>query len=216
VADAVEKAYRAIQSGITSGRLAGGAHIKGEDLAAQLGISRTPVREALRRLHSEGMVDFVANRGAFVTTWTRADVDEMFGLRAVLESYAAELAARRLTAAQLDELERLAEQTRLLAELHSPGALDAIAEANARFHRLIVDAAAHPRLAAMIGSVVQMPLVMRTFHVYTDADLVRSAHHHAELVAAFGARDPHWAASVMRSHILAAHHVVLAAYDRTD
>ena len=171
MADAVQHAYDAIRHRIASGEYAAGAHLKGEDLAVSLGISRTPVREALRRLHSEGLVELIPNRGASVVSWTRADIDEVFGLRAVLESYAAELAAQRLGVAELDELDRLAEITARLAASDAPGERAEIAIANSRFHQLILAAAAHPRLAAMAASVVQMPLVMQTFRAYTRVDL---------------------------------------------
>ena len=79
------------------------------------GLSRTPVREALRRLDAEGLVRMVPNQGATVTGWTESDIAEMFALRAVLESYAAERAATRLTEAQIDRIAELAEQTHDLA-----------------------------------------------------------------------------------------------------
>ena len=77
MAAAVEKAYAAIREGIMDGTYPGGVHLKAEDLAVAIGVSRTPVREALRRLHAEGLVDFVANRGAYVLTWDRSDVEEV-------------------------------------------------------------------------------------------------------------------------------------------
>lgn len=207
--DAVQRAYDAIRQRINTGEYAAGAHLKGEDLAANFGISRTPVREALRRLNSEGLVEFIPNRGASVVAWTRADVDEVFGLRVVLESHAASLAAQRLQESQIEELDRLAKITARLAASDALGERAEIATANSRLHRLIYAAAAHPRLAAMAASVVQVPLVMQTLHAYTRADLVRSASHHLELVAAFRVRDGDWAASVMRCHLRAAHHVFL-------
>ena len=110
MAAAVEKAYSVIRDGIMGGTYSGGSHLKAEDLAVAIGVSRTPVREALRRLHSEGLVDFVANRGAYVLNWDKSDVDEVFGLRMVLESFAAELAADRRLPEQLAELRDLADR----------------------------------------------------------------------------------------------------------
>src|SRR6476661_1563391 len=81
-----------------------------EKAYAAIGVSRTPVREALRRLHAEGLVDFVANRGAYVLTWDKSDVEEVFGLRMVLESFGAELAATRRSEEQLAQLRRLADR----------------------------------------------------------------------------------------------------------
>ena len=207
--DAVETAYRAIRAGIVDGTYASGQHLTGEKLAQAAGVSRTPIREALRRLHAEGLVRMVPNQGAYVTGWTAADISQMFDLRAVLESYAAELATPLLTGAQIDRLAELAERTHSLAQERPAGFRQALAQANSALHLTIVDAAANTRLAAMIASVVEMPLVMRTLGVYTQDDLLRSAGHHRELVLAFRARDPLWAAAVMRSHVLAARRAIV-------
>jgi len=165
----------------------------------------------LRRLHAEGLINFVANHGAYVTSWTRTDIDEVFELRSALESYAAERASQRLSAEQLAELNQLARRMEQLSTRKPEGYLDRIAEANSRFHRVIVEAAANRRLAAMVAGVVEMPLVVRTFSVYSEKDLQRSMAHHRELLDAFAARDGRWAASVMCSHIQAAHSVYTAA-----
>ena len=206
--DAVERAYALIRANIISGRFASGRHLKSEELARTVGVSRTPVREALRRLHSEGLISFRPNYGAHVTGWTLSDLDDVFGLRVVLESYAAELAAGKLTAGEIDEIERCARATHSLAVEKPEGFRDLIAAANNRLHAIIIGAAASRRLAAMMSGVMEMPLIMRTLWYYSDEDLFRSAGHHAELVSAFRAQDPQWAASVMRSHLLAALHVM--------
>ena len=211
MAAAVEKAYGAIRSSIISGQYPGGAHLKAADLAVALGVSRTPVREALRRLHAEGLVDFVANRGAYVLVWNHRDVDEVFDLRALLESHAADLCARNATAEQVAELRALAQHMERAAREKPPRYLEIIADCNARFHKLIRIASSNKRLAGFISAVVEMPLMIRTFNRYREEELLRSAAHHLEMVAAFDARDGSWAAAVMRSHVLAAHHVYRAS-----
>jgi len=207
--DAVEAAYQTIRARIIDGSYASGQHLSGERLAEAVGVSRTPVREALRRLHAEGLVRVVPNQGAYVTGWTSADIDQMFGLRTVLESYAAELATARLTEAQIDRIAILADETYSLAMERPEGFRQAVAAANSELHLIIVNAAAHARLASMIASVVELPLVMRTLRVYSQDDLLRSAGHHRELALAFRARDANWAAAVMRSHLLAAKRAIL-------
>ena len=209
MAAAVEKAYAAIRTGIMDGVYPGGSHLKAEDLAVAIGVSRTPVREALRRLHAEGLVDFVANRGAYVLNWDKSDVEEVFGLRMVLESFGAELAATRRSPEQLAELRSLAERMSAAARERPPHYLELIAELNTQFHKLIHVASGIKRLSPILGTVIQIPLTMRTFSRYSDEDLERSMAHHREIVAALEARDSRWAASVMRSHIVAAHHVFL-------
>jgi len=207
MAAAEERAYKAIRGGIAAGRLRSGEHLSAGELASRLGLSRTPVREALRRLHAEGLVNFLPNRGAYVTTWTQQDIEEVFGLRIVLESHAAELAAARLSAEQLVRLRELATKMEGLVAAQPPHYVDRIAAENGEFHRTIVSAAGSGRLAAIIAGVVEMPLVMRTFSSYSAEDLARSMAHHRELLSAFECRDGTWAGHVMRSHIRAAYHV---------
>ncbi len=202
--DSVEEAYLAIRAGILDGSYASGQHLTGETLAKAAGVSRTPVREALRRLHAEGLVCMVPNQGATVVGWTDTDVDQIFGLRVVLECYAVEQATPRLSARDIDRISLLADRTHALAEARPDGFRDLIAEANSVLHKTIVDGAENPRLARMIAGLTEMPLIMRTLRIYSPDDLLRSAGHHRELAAAFGARDPMWASAVMRSHLLAA------------
>ncbi len=207
--DAVEAAYRAIRRGILDGTYASGQHLSGESLADSVGVSRTPVREALRRLHAEGLLRVVPNHGAYVTGWSADDLAQMFALRAVLEAYASELATPRLSEAQIDNIAEYAEQTHSLAEMRPADFRESIALANSALHLTIVEAAGNARLAGMIASVVEMGVVMRTLRVYTQDDLLRSAGHHRELALAFRARDPLWAAAVMRSHLLAARRAIM-------
>lgn len=201
---AVDKAYRTVKDGIISGRYPGGARITEQEVAASSGVSRTPVREALRRLQSEGLVDFTPNFGAVVTVWTESDFDEVFELRAMLEAYGARRAAQHASNEQLDNLRRLAEaQYRECAE-RRPGYLDRISDINNRFHHALQEAAGSPRLRRALSSLIEAPMVMKTFHMYTPDDLTRSAQHHLELCSALESRDPEWAASVMASHVHAA------------
>jgi len=210
--DAVDAAYTAIRGGILSGTYASGQHLTGETLAAAIGVSRTPVREALRRLDAEGLVRVVPNQGAYVTGFTVDDIAQMFALRAVLESYACELATPRLTDAQINRIAEFAEHTHSLAvdrpDLHEQH----LARANSELHLTIIGAAGNARLAAMIASVTELPVVLRTLRVYSQEDLLRSAGHHRELAVAFRARDPVWASAVMRSHLLAARRAILGEH----
>lgn len=211
MANAEQAAYDAIRSGITTGLFSAGMHLRAADLAARFGVSRTPVREALRRLDAEGLIDIFANRGAYVTTWSTEDIEEVFGLRAVLESHAAELAVARLTP---DQIGRLVQLTDVMEQVATGGPdrdFQQLVGANGEFHRIIVSAAANQRLRAMISGLIELALVARTFGFYSDADLNRSLTHHRELITAFLARDGKWAASVMQSHIRAAHHVFVSS-----
>jgi DNA-binding GntR family transcriptional regulator len=207
--DSVESAYLAIRAGIVAGTYASGQHLTGETLAAAIGVSRTPVREALRRLDAEGLVRVVPNQGAFVTGFTLSDIAQMFALRAVLESYACELATPRLSEAQIDRIAVLADRTYSLALDRADLNMAGIAQANSELHQTIISAAGNARLATMIAGVTELPLVLRTLRIYSQEDLLRSAGHHRELAVAFRARDAAWSAAVMRSHLLAARRAIL-------
>ncbi len=201
---AVDKAYKTVRDGIVAGRYPASARVTEQEIAADAGVSRTPVREALRRLHAEGLVDFTPNLGAVVTTWTSADSDEVFELRAMLESHGARRAARQATPQQLAELRELAEEQYRESVERRFGYLERIGDLNNRFHKHLHDSAASPRLTRALAALIEAPLMMKTFTRYTADDLQRSAGHHVELVRALEARDPEWAAAVMQSHIHAA------------
>ncbi len=201
---AVDKAYDAVRSGIIAGRYLAGARLTEQEIATAVGVSRTPVREALRRLDAEGLVEFTPNLGAVVTVWSDADADEVFDLRAMLESYGARRATLRATPEQVAELKSLAETQYRESVERGGGHLERIAELNSRFHRRLQEAAASTRLSRALAALIEAPLMMRTFQIYTPEDLERSAMHHLEIVRALEARDPEWAASVMLSHVHAA------------
>lgn len=201
---AAHQAYESIRNLILDGSYRPGEKLSEEELAARLGVSRTPVREAVRRLHAEGLVEWAANRGATVPEWSERDLEEIFELRALLESYGAELAATRITPEEIARLRELSAEMERHAASGDPGRADRIAVCNAEFHDIVLRAGRNHRLSALLGAVVQTPLVYRTFRRYDEAALSRSMAHHRELVDAFESGDRAWAGSVMRAHILAA------------
>jgi DNA-binding GntR family transcriptional regulator len=196
-------AYEAIRDRILDGTFAVDDHLVEADLAAQLDVSRTPVREALRRLASEGLVTFQPNRGARVAGWSEAELAEIFELRALLESYGARLAAARATDEDLDHMRELAGH---MEELVASGHEDfhQVALANNAFHLAVLRAAGNERLVSILSSLVHVPLVQRTFARYSPEAIQRSLAHHRECIEALACRDGLWAESVMRAHILAA------------
>ena len=200
---AVDSAYAELRKFLLSGALGPGDRLGEVELADRFGISRTPVREALRRLAAEGLVEISPNRGARVIEWSRDDLVEIYELRAMLEGQGAAWAATRMKEEDIDELDRLCEQMEALAAQRRPDH-SKIATLNAQLHQTILDAAASPRLVAVLTAVVHAPLIVGTFRQYTPESLARSMTHHRDLVAAIRARDPAWAGSAMRSHIYAA------------
>lgn len=206
---ATDAAAAALREAILRGDAAPGSRLGETELAEQLGLSRTPVREALRQLASDGLVTVLPNRGARVAEWSREDLEEIYELRALLEAHAAARAATRIPDEQVALLVKLCDEMDDCARQATASDLDRIAELNARFHGLILEASGSARLTGLMKAVVQVPLVLRTFHHYSPEALRRSLGHHREIVAAFRAGDADWASSVMRSHVLAARAVLL-------
>lgn len=201
---AAEVAYQAVRARIMSGDLADGERLKEQTLASEMGLSRTPVREAITRLIHEGFVERGEGYSTRVASFPDGELDQIFEIRRRLESYAAERAAERATPRQIDELDALTSEMEALTPPKTEAAYQQIAVINATFHRIISDAAQAPRLKAVLAMAVDIGIVSRTYRSYSDADLIRSARHHRELVDAIRARAPDWASSVMSSHVLAA------------
>ncbi len=210
---ASENAYRFIRGEILSGALEPGAPLREEALAAASGVSRTPVREALHRLESERFILRSGTQRSFVATLSADDIAEGFALRTMLESHAAERAATRITPAELDAL---ALHNGAIVGTLSGQAVDAAAfvEHNRAFHDVVIAAAGSDRLAAMLATVVEQPIVLRTARQY-DRDAVERSHaEHEELIVAFRRADGEWAKAVMTAHIRRAFHTYHDAFRR--
>jgi DNA-binding GntR family transcriptional regulator len=186
---------------ILGGQLPPGARLGEVELAERLGVSRTPVREALRQLATEGLVDLPPNRGARVASWSATELNAVFEVRGALEPRLTALAANAVTDNDIDELEELAESMSRAGEPGLAQDLDALVQLNQRFHDRLVELANAPALAAALAGAIRAPLMRRNFHAYSPAALRRSLGHHHEIVAALRERDPDWAAAVMTSHI---------------
>jgi DNA-binding GntR family transcriptional regulator len=196
---------------ILRGELPGGFRLGEADLAAGLGVSRTPVREALSRLAAEGLVEVAANRGARVATWTLAELEGIFDLRATLEPQLTAFAVPHAAPEDVAALEELAERMNAVGTPGPHQDLDALVPLNRAFHDRLVALAAHPALATALAAAIHTPVVRRNFHAYDDASLRRSLGHHCELVAALRVRDAEWARAVMTAHISNARAVMVRA-----
>jgi DNA-binding GntR family transcriptional regulator len=197
-------AYNHIKKLIVTARQAPGTRLKEVALAAELGLSRTPVREALRQLAAEGLVEFEVHHGARVPVLSERELHEVSELRALLEGFAAELAAAKIGAEEVALLREIAAE--MEAAVAGPDGPDteAVSIANNRFHAAIWAAAGNGALETVLRSLVRAPIVLRKFGVFTRERLERSLGHHREIIAALAAGDPGWAGAAMRTHILAA------------
>lgn len=183
---------------IISGEFAGGEALRQRDLASRFGVSQTPVREALRRLESEGLVINDPHRGATVAESRRGIVEDNSQIRAVLEPLGARLAALAITEEQLSALQELND-----AMVALTGDDEAYGDLNRRFHFAIYEAAASPVLLSMMRLLWQaMPEGPKVTRPHAE-----SAAQHQELIDALSARDPDRAAEVLTRHILSTQHL---------
>lgn len=203
---AVDKAYELLKQRLIGGSYAPGAQLKEEHLARELAISRTPVRAALKRLVQDGLATADAGRGVRVAEWTEADIDETYRLRSLLEGHAAELAAQRGGAELAARLHALNTRFEAAIAKGGNGVPARLQEINSQFHRAIVEASGSPRLRALLSTLVDMPVVVRSFFISTPEDMGQSLQHHRDLEAAVAAGDPELARQVMQLHLRVAAH----------
>lgn len=196
-------AYETLLGEILAGTYAAGHRLREEHLAATLGLSRTPIREALLRLDANGLVQVLPNRGALVKPFAPSELNELYELRALLEGYGARRAAQRHDPEAVDRLRGLCDAMDVEAGARDPN-FDHLIQLNLAFHRGIQEAAASQTLQSLLTGVILVPLVRHAFRHYTVDQMTRSVVQHHELVDAIAVGDGRWAESVMQAHILAA------------
>ena len=203
-----ETVYLTLRARILSGELASGIMLREQALAEELGVSRTPIREALRRLDEAGLVTVVPNRGAKVVPWTIEQVRETYFVRAGLESRAAGLAASRITPDELAMLGVLIDAMEPLVTADDDSGVAELGRLNAEFHRIVVAASRSPQLMALTTSVTRVPLMAAAFRAHGALYRSRSNHQHRDILTALRTGDSIWAEAAMRSHILGARNAV--------
>ena len=209
---AVTTAYAQIRQAIVEGRYEPGQRLVEQRIAEEFALSRTPVREALRRLEAEGLVQSEPNRGAVVRDLTTDDLADLYGLRAQLEAYAAELAAARIEAHQVAELDAAIADfdAALAAGTADLDTTRVLAEANRRIHATILAAARHDRLGQLLERTVDVPLSFQAFRQFDRAETERSHLFHQLIRDAIVAGDASRASALMREHVLQGRDVLVA------
>jgi DNA-binding GntR family transcriptional regulator len=192
---AVQKAYTEIRRRIIDGALAEGTPIRQDEVAQAMGVSKIPVREALMRLQSEGLVTITPNAGAAVAVLTVADYVEMLDMRIALECRALELAVPNMAPSDLETAHKL------LAAYDHAMTQQEWSDLNLRFHDCLYAPANRPRLMAMTRAVQdQMGRVLR-LRVSMAAGHNRSHQEHILLLEACERGDAALAVSLLRKHI---------------
>ena len=191
-------AYRRLLEEIRSGALAPGARLRETEVAERLGISRTPVREAIRQLEADGLVVHLPRQGATIRGLDHAEIVELYEMRAVLEGTAARLAARAASDVELAEL------AALNAELAQAPAGPQASEANRRFHRMMIDAARNRFLVKSMSALQRTLMILGPTTLLEPARATAAVAEHAAVLEALIARDGARAEAAMRAHVEAA------------
>ena len=191
-----EAAYAHLRGAILAGSLLPGARISEPGLAQELGISRTPVREALQRLAQEGLVELLPGKGARVRVLSAEEVREVYDVRALIEGEAAALAAQNATEAELNRLEKLLlELDALPAEAYAQQM-----QVDFDFHTALVEAAHNKTLARIYADLRSSLTLIRSFQ-QTLSQHPRTRQQHQAILAALKAHDPAGAAEAARVHV---------------
>lgn len=156
-------------------------------LAEELGVSRTPVREAIRKLELEGFVIMVPRRGTYVADLSIKDINEVYEVRTSLDVLAAGLAAERITEEELEQMERLLVQ---IGEYIDNGDMDKIVEADSLFHDILYRASRNDRLVGIINNLREQLTRFRSMSMSYPGRLKNTLEEHSRLVEAIAQRDP--------------------------
>jgi DNA-binding GntR family transcriptional regulator len=207
-----EEVYDVLRSAIVGGDLLPGSRIVEADVARQMAISRSPVREAVRKLEQEGLVEYVPRRGTIVVGLSREDVADAYQLRAHLEAYGARLAATRASDASLTQLLDLIERMRECAAAQD---LDGLVAVDVEFHQQMCRASGSRRLLRAWHTLNPAQWTMISGLRLSELSLEQIAERHWPILAALESRNPDTAESIIRAHILELGERVLAGLDQT-
>lgn len=193
-----EVVFEALRDAIISGELKPGERLTEVQLAEEMGVSRTPVREAIRKLELEGFVVMVPRKGAYVADISTKDVADVFEIRAALEGLAAGLAAERITEEELEELQRLLVKVNESTENHD---LDTFVAADAAFHEALYKASRNDRLVQIISNLREQIQRFRSITLARPGRMKDALEEHKLIVDAISQRNVALARRLAQKHI---------------
>ena len=207
-----DQVYAIIWEQIVSHRLQQGDKISDLRLSEELGVSRTPVREALHRLAQDGIVRTESRRGFFVSSFSSADVREVYDIRTALEVLVVRLALSHLADGELDEAQRAVEESREQIVSGAEGAQEHWLEIDRAFHRMLAQKAQNRRLESMLAGLQIQIGVFQVYGIHSSPLLLLSIDHHKMILAALKQRDQAAAEQAMERHIQEVKEAVLAEF----
>ena len=201
-----ESVYLELKGAIRDGAYHPGERVREAEIAARLGVSRTPVREAFRRLQSEGLLGFEPQRGVVVAELDRQHVTELFAVRQYMEGMAARFAAQHGTEAEIEGLGRILARAR-----DATDDLRAFSQINWEFHHTIVAAARNRFVSQMFASLADSLALLRGARFIPPGREHEILNEHQAIVDAIAGRDPDGADEAAQHHV----HQAVRAYLRS-
>lgn len=205
-----EVVFESLREAIIQGALKPGERLMELQLAEELGVSRTPVREAIRKLELEGFVVMIPRKGAYVAGITYKDVTEVFEVRAALESLAAGLAAERITEEELDQLERSVVH---IGEVVENDNIHAMVQYDTEFHEIIYRASRNKRLKAIVLNLHEQIQRFRLTTLSQPGRTRLALEEHKKIVDAISERNVELASALAGEHIANAENSLLSAIE---
>lgn len=193
-----EKVFSIIEDDILNGRRADGEALKEAQLSDELGVSRTPVREAIRQLELEGLVRVVPNKGAVVQAIKACDVDDIYAIRMPLEGLCARWAAERISEEAVDDLRQVLD----LAEFYEKKkAYDKLQVMDSQFHKLLYEASGSHPLKQMLSSLHHYIMRARSLSFSSPKRAKKALKEHRAILEAVAAHDAENAERLATEHI---------------
>lgn len=191
--------FHAIREDILKGRYKENDELREVTLGKELGVSRTPVREALRQLELEGLVKIIPNRGAFVTGISEKDVRDIYVIRSVLEGLCMQMAAEHMTKERMDELEEIL----VLSEYYfDKGNMEQLTELDGKFHQILYRASESRILEHVLSDFHKYVQRARGASVKTESRAQKSLKEHRGILEALKENDAEKAEKLATTHIL--------------
>lgn len=201
-----EIVFEAMREAIVSGRLAPGERLVEIKLADEMGVSRTPVREAIRKLELEGFVIMMQRKGAYVAGLSPKEIRDVFEIRSTLESLAARLAAERISESQLEQLRRQLADIESKIKTHE---LEAVVKSDIIFHDILFNASGNARLVTMLSNLREQIHRYRSMSLSYPGRMLIAMDEHRAIVKAIVAHDPEAAANAALMHMESAEHSLI-------
>lgn len=213
---AANAAYRAIHSRIIDSTFKPGDALPERLLCNLTGVSRTPIREALRRLSSEGMINLAPNQTAYVPNIDRREIEETFSLAALLDNYSVRIVAQNITDADLDDLLSLVDRMDDALMEENVQLFNVFVRLDHSFHKVIRKLVGNRRLIQIAGRLRREPTLLQVMARFTREHYKTSARLHRDIYQALKARDSDRAEAAMDAFVTASRDATLAVFQESE